>query len=48
MSIDAESLTHEQNVELLLNEILTELKRLNAQQEFITNEVVEDLDLEDR
>lgn len=48
MSINAESLNHEQNVELLLQEILKELVRLNAQHEFITNEVIEDEDIEEK
>ena len=48
MSIDAESLNHEKTMEELLKCIYEELVRLNAQHEFITNEVVEDYDIEDR
>lgn len=48
MSIDAESLDHEQRVEDLLEGILMELKRLNVQHQLITNEIIEDYDIEDK
>lgn len=48
MSIDAESLDHERLVEQLLKHMLRELIKINAQHEFITNEVIEDYDIEEK
>lgn len=48
MSIEAESSAHEQRVEQLLEKIVMELVKLNAQQEYITNEIIEDSDIEDK